>query len=107
MTTIPPMKHRLLALGAIFLMGMVCWAAPVISSSIKTIRAVGSEGQGNAAAAKAWKQLIKADAATLPRILAAMDGAGPMGNAIVLCFRGVLRRHLPVGFDEQGLRRKT
>ncbi|MDP7050860.1 MAG: HEAT repeat domain-containing protein [Verrucomicrobiota bacterium] len=49
-----------------------------MSSSIKTIRAVGNEGQGNAAAAKAWKQLIKADAAALPRILGAMDGANPL-----------------------------
>ena len=42
--------------------------------------------------------------------LAAMDGTGPMGNVIVLfccCFRGVPRQPLPVGFDEQGLRRKT
>ena len=44
--------------------------------------------------------------------LAAMDGTGPMGNAIVLllllllCFRGVACRHLPVGKDEQDIRRK-
>ena len=41
--------------------------------------------------------------------LAAMDGTGPMGNAIVLlccCFRGVACRHLPVGMDEQDVRRK-
>mgnify|MGYP003332836922 CR=1 FL=1 len=49
--TIGPMKHRLLALGALFSLGVVCWAAPAISSSIKTIRAVRNEGQGNAAAA--------------------------------------------------------
>ncbi len=72
------MKHRLLALGAVFSLGVLCWAAPAITSSIKTIRAVGNEGQGNAAAAKAWKQLIKADAAALPRILGAMDGANPL-----------------------------
>ena len=39
--------------------------------------------------------------------LAAMDGTGPMGDAIVLLlyFRGVPCRHHPVGFDEQDILR--
>ena len=49
-----------------------------LSASIKTIRAVGSEGQGNAAAAKAWQSLSKAEATALPQILKAMDGANPL-----------------------------
>ena len=67
----------LLALVFCFVCNHVLVAAP-ISTSIRTIRAVGSEGQGNSAASKAWKQLIKADAAALPTILAAMDGANPL-----------------------------
>ena len=58
----------------------LCTAAQAadLSASIKTIRAVGSEGQGNAAAAKAWQSLSKAEATALPQILKAMDGANPL-----------------------------
>jgi hypothetical protein len=77
-TTIRPMKHRLLAGLATLSLGALCWAAPSVSSSLKILRAVGPEGQGNAAAAKAWKQLVQTDAAALPEILAAMDGANPL-----------------------------
>ena len=52
--------------------------AASVSDSIKTIRAVGPEGQGNAAAAKAWQSLAQADAAALPEILRAMNGASPL-----------------------------
>lgn len=57
-----------------------CTAAQAadLSASIKTIRAVGPEGQGNAAAAKAWQSLAKAEASALPQILTAMDGANPL-----------------------------
>ena len=63
----------LLALAFCFVGGHILLAAPV-SNSIQTIRAVGKEGQGNAAAAKAWQRLTKAEASALPKILAAMDG---------------------------------
>ncbi|MBL68831.1 MAG: hypothetical protein CMO74_10355 [Verrucomicrobiales bacterium] len=76
-TTIVRMKHRWLALGATLSLGVAGWTAP-ISDSIKTLRAVGTEGQGNAAAAKALRQLAKADAAALPEILTAMNGANPL-----------------------------
>jgi len=58
----------------------LCTAAQAadLSASIKTIRAVGPEGQGNAAAAKAWQSLAKAEASALPQILTAMDGANPL-----------------------------
>ena len=50
-----------------------------VSSSIKTIRAVGAEGEGNAAAARAWDALVgEASADDLTTILAAMDGANPL-----------------------------
>ena len=104
------MKHRLLALGAVFSLGVVCWAAPAISSSIKTIRAVGNEGQGNAAAAKAWKQLIKADAAALPKILGAMDGANPLAaNWLRSAVDTIVSRgkKLPVGELKKFLKDKS
>ncbi len=53
-------------------------SAADISDSIKTIRAVGPEGQGNAAAAQAWQSLSKAETVALPEILAAMNGANPL-----------------------------
>ncbi|SVB78910.1 uncharacterized protein METZ01_LOCUS231764, partial [marine metagenome] len=66
----------MLALVFSFLGSQKVSAAP-ISDSIKTIRAVGKEGQGNAAAAKAWQLLSMSDADALPEILAAIDGANP------------------------------
>jgi len=52
--------------------------AESLSDSINTIRSVGAEGKGNAQAAKAWKELSKADATTLPQILTAMKGVSPV-----------------------------
>ena len=49
-----------------------------ISESLRAIRAVGPEGQGNGAASAAWKQLASSDAKALPRILGAMDGANDL-----------------------------
>lgn len=80
LASLSPMKTLptgLLALAFCFVGGHILLAAPV-SNSIQTIRAVGKEGQGNAAAAKAWQFLAKADASALPEILAAMDGANPL-----------------------------
>ena len=72
---------KLLSLGllsiSIFIAGNPGWAAPV-ADAIQTIRAVSGEGKGNAAAAKAWQSLSRADADTLPAILAGMDGANPL-----------------------------
>ena len=67
----------MLALVFSFLGSQKVSAAP-ISDSIKTIRAVGKEGQGNAVAAKAWQRLAEADATALPEILEGMDGASPL-----------------------------
>ena len=51
-----------------------------LAEQLKAIRAVGPKGQGHLAAAAAWKQVAKADAAQLPQILAGMDGAGPLAQ---------------------------
>ncbi len=48
---------------------------PEIAEPVRAIRAVGPEGQGNAAASVAWKQLANGNVTTLVPLLAAMDGA--------------------------------
>ncbi len=53
-------------------------SSPKLADSIKVIKAVGPEGLGNAKASEAWTQLSAADAAALPTILAAMDGANEL-----------------------------
>ncbi|MCH8828595.1 MAG: hypothetical protein IID45_03355 [Planctomycetes bacterium] len=45
---------------------------------LKTIKSVQRGGKGNTAAQKAWKELSQADAAALPKILRAFDGASPL-----------------------------
>src|SRR5215471_4555800 len=60
------------------------WAADIntggsdLAPRLQAILAVGERGQGNVAAAKAWQELVKADAAALPEILAALDRASPL-----------------------------
>ncbi|MCS7045472.1 MAG: hypothetical protein NZO58_03855 [Gemmataceae bacterium] len=44
---------------------------------LATIKAVGREGRGNAAAAQAWRELVKHGPKVLPDVLAAMDDASP------------------------------
>ena len=68
-----------------FLGFCLCWAAglltapaalpPDLAAAVQTLRAVGPEGRGNAAAAAAWQKLVTADAAAVPDLLRAMDGA--------------------------------
>ncbi len=48
--------------------------------SIATLRAVGPNGDGSAAAAKAWTVVASAEASQVPAILAAMDGANPVAR---------------------------
>lgn len=48
---------------------------PEITEPVRVIRAVGPEGQGNAAASAAWKKLANGNVTTLVPLLAAMDGA--------------------------------
>jgi hypothetical protein len=48
------------------------------AKSIQTIRAVGSEGKGNAEASAAWQELTKNDSKVLVDILKGMDNANPI-----------------------------
>jgi hypothetical protein len=52
-------------------------AADDFDKSVSALRAVGGEGQGNAAAGQALRRLAKGGADTLPALLAGMDGANP------------------------------
>lgn len=52
--------------------------AATVAESLAAIRSVDHGGEGNAAAAKAWRVLAAAPATALPEILAAMDGANPL-----------------------------
>jgi len=54
-------------------------AAADLSAHLKPLLAVGPEGKGNAEAAAAWKALVAdAEAAAIPEILLAMNGAGDL-----------------------------
>ncbi len=67
-----------LAVGLLTFNFFLTVQAASISDSIKTIRAVGPEGRGNAAATKAWKALSQAEVNALPQILQSMKGASPL-----------------------------
>jgi hypothetical protein len=73
------MKSLAWLLIAAFTTG-ICAAAPApsVSESLRIIRAVGPEGQGNASASAAWKALVANDARAIPQILTAMDGANEL-----------------------------
>ena len=49
-----------------------------LTRSLETLRRVGREGKGNAAATTAWQQVAAAAPAAIPRILAAIDNANPL-----------------------------
>ncbi|MBX3747715.1 MAG: hypothetical protein KF833_20600 [Verrucomicrobiae bacterium] len=53
---------------------------PALAADCAALRAVGPEGLGNAAATAAWNRLAARDAAVLPALLAAMNGAGERAN---------------------------
>jgi hypothetical protein len=55
-------------------------SAADVKNAVGVIRAVGPDAKGSAAAAKAWQLLAAADAAQLPELLAAMDGANPLAR---------------------------
>ncbi len=55
------------------------WApAADFDAAVETIRNIGPEGQGNAKASAAWKELAQSPIQDLPRLLAAFDGASPL-----------------------------
>ena len=67
--------HRL-AIPLLLLFGTTASAAE-FDASLKVINSVGKEGVGNAAAAKAWAELVKAGPEALLPILKAIDDRNP------------------------------
>ncbi|MHC4178212.1 MAG: hypothetical protein ACYSWU_11940 [Planctomycetota bacterium] len=69
-----------------------------LEPALRTIRAVGPKGTGNRQAARAWDQLVQADAGRLPAILAGLDDAGPLAaNWIRTAVDAVAERQLQQG----------
>ena len=62
------------------LAGLPLIAAEDLSKSIEALRSVKKEGQGNEAAGKAWREIVKADAMALPQVLKGMNGANPLAE---------------------------
>jgi hypothetical protein len=74
-----------------------------LAEQLAAIRAVGREGAGNAAAAAAWRAVVQGDAARIPAVLAAMDGANPLAaNWLSAAVDALATGHGPVPLD--GLR---
>ena len=78
-------------------------AAPVSgemapATALSRLKSVGREGEGNAAAARAWKEVAAQGPAVLPAILTAMDGADPTSaNWLRTAFDAVAERALAAG----------
>ena len=53
-------------------------AAVDVEPLLKTLCAVGPKAAGTREAARAWEELVRADAAQLPTMLAALDDADPL-----------------------------
>lgn len=83
------------AVLAVFSGGAV---AADLGESLKTLRSVGPQGAGNEAAAVAWQQVAQADAARLPELLSALDGANPLAaNWIRTAIDAISERTLRAG----------
>jgi len=65
---------------------------------LQALQAVGPKGAGNRRAARAWQQLVRADARELPTILAGLDSAGPLAaNWIRTAVDAIAERQLRRG----------
>jgi len=70
--------HSVLAIACLLGAAAIEGAAALprkLASSVERLKAVGPEGQGNAAAQAAWNEVAKAKASQIPDLLVAMDGA--------------------------------
>lgn len=83
------MKPRIAAC-LLVLHAMPLPAADDLSKPIEVIRNVQREGEGNEAAAQAWQEIVKADAATLPEVLKGMNGANPLAENWLRAAVGVI-----------------
>lgn len=88
--------------GILFLLASIAGASAgppaELAEPLRAIRAVGPEGQGNAAASAAWKALANGEAATLRPLLEAMDGASDFTlNWLRAAVEAVADRELAAG----------
>ncbi len=68
------------------------------ASSLQAIKSVGPEGRGNADAARAWAELSALPASELPRLVAAIDGAGDLArNYVFSAATAIAERELKAG----------
>jgi hypothetical protein len=73
-------------------------AGSEIDLLLAKLRAVGGNGAGHREATRAWSELVRADAAQLPEILAGLDGAGPLAaNWIRTAVDAIAERQLQQG----------
>lgn len=64
-----------------------------LDASLADLLAVERDGVGNAKASRSWRQVAAADAAELPQVLAAIDGAGPLAaNWIASAAEAIVER---------------
>lgn len=97
------MPHASLPVSLLLAGVLACTAqASVLQTPLNDIRSVSREGEGNEKAAAAWKAVTEADAAALPEVLAAMNGANPLAEnwlrtAVgVIADRALEQKTLPV-----------
>jgi hypothetical protein len=89
----------LLALASVLcLRASAATSSAQLADALRMLRAVGPEGQGNAAASAAWKDLSVADPKALPTILAGMDGANEFTvNWLRAAVEAIAARELAAG----------
>lgn len=96
------------ACGAILFAGTA--AAVEVQPLLAKLRAVEPNGAGHREATKAWAELVQADAAQLPEILAGLDSAGPLAANWIrtavdaIAERQCKRGQLPAGDLERFVR---
>src|SRR4051794_14385147 len=74
-------KHRLSVLSVLSV--LLATALPLqasVEEALKTLNAVGREGQGNEAASAAWQEIVRAGPSVLPQVLAALGAGTPVAD---------------------------
>ncbi|NCF93834.1 MAG: hypothetical protein GWQ05_23175 [Verrucomicrobiaceae bacterium] len=87
----------ILTLSSVLTNSLFAKEAPY-SEAIEVIKAVQNEGEGNEAAAAAWKQIIQGDATSVVPVLEAMNGSnGLASNWLISAAQAIVHRELTNG----------
>ncbi|MDB2347928.1 hypothetical protein N9V84_08535, partial [Verrucomicrobiales bacterium] len=87
----------ILTLSSVLTNSLFAKEAPY-SEAIEVIKAVQNEGEGNEAAAAAWKQIIQGDATSVVPVLEAMNGSnGLASNWLISAAQTIVDRELTNG----------